>query len=225
MSFLYMLAENYREVLKNIEEAALKAGRNPENIKLIAVTKTVGIDEVRQAANLGMKDFGENRVQDAAEKVISLPDLNWHFIGHLQSNKVKDVLPYYMMIHSLDRLSLAKAVQSWAEKLDLLVNMLIQVNVSGEESKFGMKADDLGSFINQIDDYDRIRVLGLMTMAPFVADPEEARCCFKKLRQLRDEYSKPGMELPELSMGMTNDYLVAVEEGATILRIGSALFS
>jgi len=220
-----MLAENYREVLKNIEEAALKAGRNPENIKLIAVTKTVGIDEVRQAATLGMKDFGENRVQDAAEKVISLPDLNWHFIGHLQSNKVKDVLPYYMMIHSLDRLSLAKAVQSWAEKLDLLVNMLIQVNVSGEESKFGMKADDLGSFINQIDDYDRIRVLGLMTMAPFVADPEEARCCFKKLRQLRDEYSKPGMELPELSMGMTNDYLVAVEEGATMLRIGSALFS
>lgn len=220
-----MLAENYKKVMREIGLAAEKAGRDSTGIKLIAVTKTVGIEEVRQAAELGITDFGENRVQDAEEKVKTMPSLNWHFIGHLQSNKARDVLPHYSLIHSLDRLSLAKALQRCAENDEIEVDVLIQVNVSGEASKFGLAPGNLPGFIEQLAGYDRIKVKGLMTMAPFVDDPEEARPCFSKLRQLRDANAKTGLELTELSMGMTNDYVVAVEEGATMVRIGSALFS
>lgn len=219
-----MLAENYKKVMREISLAAERAGRDPADIKLIAVTKTVGIEEVRQAAELGITDFGENRVQDAEEKVKALPALNWHFIGHLQSNKARDVLPRYHLIHSLDRISLVKALQRCAEQEDKEVDVLIQVNVSGEESKFGLEPGKLPGFIEKLAGYNRIKVKGLMTMAPFVDDPEETRPCFRKLRELRDANAKTGFELTELSMGMTNDYIVAVEEGATMVRIGSALF-
>ena len=219
-----MLAENYKNVMNTITAAARRAGRDPAAIKLIAVTKTVGVSVVENAAALGMRDFGENRVQDAALKVEKFPDLNWHFIGHLQSNKVKNVLPVYKLVHSLDRDSLAAALQERAEQLDITVNALVQVNVSGEDSKFGLSPARLPAFLLKLYSYDRIKVKGLMTMAPFVDDPEEARPHFKHLRRLRDENIRPGMELEELSMGMTNDYEVAVEEGATMVRIGSALF-
>jgi len=219
-----MLVSNYKKVMSDITAAARKVGRSPGNVKLVAVTKTVGAAEVQHAITLGIKDFGENRVQDAAEKVEQFPAVNWHFIGHLQSNKVKNVLPVYSLIHSLDRLSLADALQSRAESLDQDVNVLIQVNVSGELSKFGLPPAKLPAFLMKLYSYNRIKVRGLMTMAPFVDDPEEARPYFKHLRQLRDRHSKPGVELPELSMGMTNDFMIAVEEGATIVRIGSALF-
>ncbi len=219
-----MLAENYKKVMREIALAAERAGRDPADIKLIAVTKTVGIEEVRQAAELGITDFGENRVQDAEEKVKALPALNWHFIGHLQSNKARDVLPHYHLIHSLDRISLVKALQRCAEKEGKEVDVLIQVNVSGEESKFGLEPGKLPGFIEKLAGYNRINVKGLMTMAPFVDDPEETRPWFRKLRELRDANAKTGFELIELSMGMTNDYIIAVEEGATMVRIGSALF-
>lgn len=220
-----MLAENYKALLKNINEAARRSGRNPEAVRLIAVTKAVGIDEVRSAAALGITDFGENRVQEAAVKVKNIPQVRWHFIGHLQTNKVKDVLPAYILIHSLDRPSLANALQRYAERFDQTAAALIQVNVSGEQSKFGLAPEDLPGFLKKVDTLDRIKIYGLMTMAPFVDNSEETRPYFRKLRQLRDENAAADRQLPELSMGMTNDYMVAIEEGATMVRIGSALFS
>ena len=220
-----MLEENYKTLLKKIAEAAGRSGRKPEEVRLIAVSKTVGIEEVRRAAALGITDFGENRVQEAAVKVEKIPEVRWHFIGHLQTNKVKDVLPSYILIHSLDRLSLAKELQRCAERFDLTAAVLIQVNVSGEQSKFGLASEELPAFLKKIDAFDRLKVFGLMTMAPFTSDPEETRPYFRKLRLLRDENETAARKLPELSMGMTNDYSVAVEEGATMVRIGSALFS
>jgi PLP dependent protein len=219
-----MPAEKYRQVMLQITEAALRSGRDPGAVKLIAVTKTVGIEMVRRAATLGIEDFGENRVQDAADKVAAMPDLRWHFIGHLQSNKVKEVLPAYVLIHSLDRLSLAEALQDQAKKVGRPAEVLIQVNVSEEQSKFGLAPDELPAFLEKISAFDQIRVKGLMTMAPYLEDPEETRSYFRQLRLLRDANQKEGLALPELSMGMTNDFFVAVEEGATMVRIGSALF-
>jgi len=219
------LKKRYAEVKAEIAAAAENAGRNPSEIKLVAVTKTVSIEEVRQAFALGISDFGENRVQDAAPKVAALPEARWHFIGHLQSNKVKDVLPFYTLIHSLDRPSLAAALQNAAERYDKFVDVLVQVNVSGEDSKFGLEPSALADFLGYLNGFERIRINGLMTMAPFVDDPEEVRPVFRRLRELRDRYTTSGNGLQELSMGMTNDYKVAVEEGATIIRIGSALFS
>ncbi len=220
-----MLADNYKKVLDAIGNAARKSGRDPETIRLIAVTKVATVEQISEAANLGITDFGANRVQEAAEQLKSLPNARWHFIGHLQTNKVKDVLPAYSLIHTLDRHSLARKLQQVAERFDSTVETLIQVNVSGEESKFGLNPEDLSAFIEGLATYDRIRVRGLMTMAPYVEDVETVRPYFKKLRQLRDENTRSGLDLPELSMGMTNDFNVAIEEGATMVRIGSALFN
>jgi len=222
---LSQLEKRCAEVKAEIAAAAKAAGRDPREIKLVAVTKTVGVEEVRQAMALGINDFGENRVQDAAPKIAALPKACWHFIGHLQSNKVKDVLPFYTLIHSLDRPSLAATLQRTAESFDQIVDVLVQVNVSGEESKFGLEPSALADFLGYLNGLERIRVCGLMTMAPFVDDPEAVRPVFRRLRELRDIYTTSGNGLNELSMGMTNDYKVAVEEGATIVRIGSALFS
>lgn len=219
-----MLADNYKKLLENIEVAAARAGRDPQDIQLIAVTKYVGLNEVKEAVKVGIKDFGENRVQEADEKIKQFPGLNWHFIGHLQSNKAKDVLPYYTMIHSLDRLSLAKALQRCGERFNLMANVLIQVNTSGEESKSGLAPDEFPRFLEKIKSYDRLRVRGLMTMAPFYDDPEAVRPFFRELRYMRDQYSSIEFDFEHLSMGMTNDYMVAIEEGATIIRVGSALF-
>lgn len=219
-----MLANNYKKLLGNIETAAARAGRDPKDIQLVAVTKYVGLDEVREAFRAGIKDFGENRVQEAVEKIKQFPELNWHFIGHLQSNKAKDVLPCYTLIHSLDRLSLANALQKCGERFGLMANVLVQVNTSGEESKFGLAPGELFSFLEKIKSYDRLKVKGLMTMAPFHDNPEETRPCFRDLRKLRDQCIKNGYNIEHLSMGMTNDYMVAIEEGATIIRVGSAIF-
>ncbi len=220
-----MLEDKYRTVLDNIRNAARRSGRSPDSIRLIAVTKTVGIEEIQKAAGLGITDFGENRVQEAAEKVKQMPELRWHFIGHLQSNKVKDVLPHYCLIHSIDRYSLVKALQKCAERYNRVVEVLVQVNTSGEESKFGLAPEKLSGFLKDICVYDRLIIKGLMTMGPYVKDPEEIRPFFRLLRRLRDENASEEIELPELSMGMTNDYQVAIEEGATMIRVGSALFT
>ncbi len=219
-----MLADNYKKLLENIEAAAARAGRDPQDIQLVAVTKYFGLNEVKEAAKVGIKDFGENRVQEAEEKIKQFPELNWHFIGHLQSNKAKDVLPYYALIHSLDRLSLAKALQRCGERFNLTANVLVQVNTSGEESKFGLAPEELPGFLEKIKIYEHLNVKGLMTMAPFYDNPESTRPFFRELRRLRDQYSSTDYNLEHLSMGMTNDYMVAIEEGATIIRVGSALF-
>lgn len=219
-----MLVENYKRVQNEITTAARRAGRNPNAVKLIAVTKTVGINEVQHAISLGMRDFGENKVQVAADKVERFQEVNWHFIGHLQSNKVKNVLPAYSLIHSLDRLSLAEALQRRADSLGIVVDVLVQVNVSGELSKFGLPPAKLQAFLLKLYSFDRLKIRGLMTMAPYLDDPEGVRPYFRHLRQLRDHNARPDLELTELSMGMTNDFTVAVEEGATMVRIGSALF-
>ena len=222
---MLLLEKNYNDVKTTIAAAAARAGRDAKAVRLVAVTKTVGIDQVRQALDLGITDFGENRVQDAAPKVNALPQAIWHFIGHLQSNKVKDVLPHYSMIHSLDRSSLAEAIQAGAEKLDITVDALVQVNIAGEDRKFGLDPLELPAFLKYVRGLERIRICGLMTMAPYVDDAEEVRPVFRELRRLRDRYAVPDLPLNILSMGMTNDYSIAVEEGATIVRIGSALFN
>lgn len=219
-----MLAGNLDHIRSQIEQAAYRAGRSPDRVRIIAVTKTVSIDQVRDAAALGLREFGENRYQEAREKVKALPGLTWHFIGHLQSNKAKDVIKSFAVVHSLDRLSLANAIQQYGRSLDRRVRALVQVNVSGEQSKFGIDPAGLADFLAELRGLDRIAVEGLMTMAPWVDDPEEARPVFRRLRELRDACSVPGIPLSELSMGMTSDYTVAVEEGATMIRIGTALF-
>ncbi len=219
------IATNYTRIRAAIDNAAAKAGRNPSDITLVAVTKTVGLEAINTAAVQGIKDFGENRVQDAIPKISHYRNLRWHFVGHLQTNKVKKILPLCTFIHSLDRLSLAEAINKEAKKAANKANVLIQVNLSGEKSKYGLKISELGDFINGIEKFSYLNVHGLMTMAPLVDNPEETRPVFRKMRELRNEYRRTGMELKELSMGMTNDYLVAVEEGATMVRIGTALFS
>jgi len=219
-----LFADNYKLVLAKIDSAAKRAGRNPMDITLIAVTKSAVIEDIKLAFEQGIKDFGANRVQEEADKVRSITGARWHFIGHLQRNKVKYVLPVYSSVQTLDRISLAGELQRYAVKLDQMVRVLIQVNISGEKSKFGLPPDDLAGFLKEIRGCDRLKVQGLMTMAPFVDDPEMARPYFRQLRQLRDKNARPDLDLPELSMGMTNDFEVAVEEGATMVRIGSALF-
>ncbi len=219
-----MLAENYRKIKSALESAALRAGRRPDDTRLIAVTKSASLEDIKQAAGLGITDFGANRVQEEADKIKSLPDVNWHFIGHLQRNKVKYIMPVYCMVQSLDRLSLAEELQRCAVKFDREIDVLVQVNISGEESKFGLVPEEVAPFLRQAARYDRIKIRGLMGMAPFVDDPGETRPYFRRLRELRDKNARAGLELPELSMGMTNDYTIAVEEGATMVRIGGALF-
>lgn len=219
------IVSNYAHLINSIEDVAGRVGRNPATIRVIAVTKMVGVEEIEQAVNLGIKDFAENRVQDALPKMARFSQFRWHFIGHLQTNKVHKIFPFCALIHSLDRPSLAKYLQKEAEKAGRRADVLIQVNISGEESKHGLKPGDLADFLGLLESFDHINVHGLMTMAPLVADPENSRPYFRELRALRDKHKRPGMDMSELSMGMTNDYKVAIEEGATMIRVGTALFS
>jgi len=219
-----MLEQNLQRVRKEISAAARRSGRDPGDVRLVAVTKTVGVESVRQAAVLGLKDFGENRLQEAREKVAAFSELCWHFIGPLQSNKAKEVITHFTLIHSLDRFSLAEELQRCGERLDLEIAALVQVNIAGEDSKSGLDPSDLPDFLEALRRMPRIKVEGLMTMAPWVDDPEEVRPVFRRLKELRRKYRSPEMDLPHLSMGMTGDFSVAVEEGATMVRIGSALF-
>lgn len=219
-----MLAESLERIRREIAAAARRAGRDPEAVRLVAVTKTVGVERIREALALGLHDFGENRVQEALPKVQLFPRERWHFIGHLQTNKVKKVVGSFVLIHSLDRYSLAEALQQEGEKRGCLVPALVQVNVSGERSKHGLAPEELADFLAALRDFPRIKVEGLMTMAPYTEDPEETRPVFRRLKELQQEAEARGMALPHLSMGMSNDFTVAVEEGATIVRIGSSLF-
>ncbi|MBS4207699.1 YggS family pyridoxal phosphate-dependent enzyme [Bacillus sp. FJAT-50079] len=208
----------------NIASACELSNRNPEDVAIIAVTKYVSSARAVEAFEAGIMNFGENRDDGLASKWELLQDkVAWHFIGSLQTRKVRNVIDKVDYIHSLDRLSLAKEIQKRASKK---INCFVQVNVSGEQSKQGLNKEDVIEFIQKLDEYPNIHVVGLMTMAPLTDDEALLRACFRQLKELRDEVQSLHMEhapCTELSMGMSNDYMIAIEEGATYVRIGTAL--
>lgn len=221
------LIERVEHVEARIAEACAKSGRRRDDIQVIAVTKYVSTDTAIQVARLGLKHLGENRWPDAKEKVEQLQDgVVWHFIGRLQSRKVAQVLGKFQYIHSLDRLSLADEIEKRAAPFTEPVRCFVQVNVSGEETKAGLTPQEMPAFIEKMNEYNRIRVVGLMTMAPYVENPEETRPVFRQLKELRDKLNEENRyrePIPHLSMGMSNDFEVAIEEGATWIRLGSVL--
>ncbi|MEG6616458.1 YggS family pyridoxal phosphate-dependent enzyme [Peptococcaceae bacterium 1198_IL3148] len=218
------MVSNYKIVQQKIREAALRSGRDPERIKLIAVTKTVPVEEITKVIKAGASNLGENRVQELVNKQVLLSDVHWHLIGHLQTNKVNKIIGKTVLIHSLDRWSLAETLQQAAEKRDITVNVLVQVNVSGEQSKYGLAPQQVEDFIGDVSELSRLNIMGLMTMAPFVSNPEETRPVFRELYNMQQKLQIKWPNLKHLSMGMTNDYQIAVEEGADIVRVGSAIF-
>jgi pyridoxal phosphate enzyme (YggS family) len=222
------IRRNLEELKRRLEDAARTAGRDPVDIRLVAVTKTVGLEGLKEAVAAGQTLFGENYVQEARGKIASLgPGLTWHFIGHLQSNKAKAAVELFDLIHSVDRASLAQALEQAAARRDKIQNILLQVNLAGEASKSGTAPENAQDLLSEISKMPHLRVLGLMTMPPWFDDPARVRPYFRALRELRDRLR--GLQLvegnlPELSMGMTGDFEVAVAEGATLVRIGTAIF-
>jgi pyridoxal phosphate enzyme (YggS family) len=227
MDILDKIRNNIDKVEASIQAACERSGRRREDVTVIAVTKYVSLATMRIAMQAGLAEVGENRWQDAEEKWRALgSEGTWHFIGHLQTNKVKDVVGKFAYIHSLDRLSLAEEINKRAAKLGIVQPCLIQLNISGEESKYGLEADKLESFASSIAGYTNIRIAGLMTLAPLEAEAEAARPVFQGLRECRDRLNGGNIfpyQILGLSMGMSNDYVVAVEEGATWVRLGSTL--
>ena len=223
------LKQRIEQVEQRIWAACERSGRSREDIELIAVTKYVSPVRTEEALQAGLLHIGENRWQDARDKWDKLGAKGlgvWHFIGHLQSNKVKDVLDKFSYIHSLDRISLAKEIEKKATQMDITVKCFVQVNVSGEDTKFGLASEQVWTFFETIRDFEHITIEGLMTMAPYEVQPEDTRPVFSGLRNLRDELNeRQALPYPvkHLSMGMSNDFEIAVEEGATFLRLGSVL--
>ncbi|MGC1273599.1 MAG: YggS family pyridoxal phosphate-dependent enzyme [Planctomycetaceae bacterium] len=219
-------AANYRAVCDRVVAACARSNRAVSDVRLVAVTKYAPIEAVRELIGLGHRDLGESRPQQLLERSAQLPgDVNWHLIGTLQRNKARKLLPAAAMIHSVDGLRLLETLDRLAEELSLHPRLLLEVNVSGEASKHGFGPEDLRAVWPQIAAFERLDVAGLMTMAPFSDDPETARPHFRALRELRDELAAKGPNpLTELSMGMSGDFEVAIEEGATCVRIGSLLF-
>ncbi|HLR33971.1 MAG TPA: YggS family pyridoxal phosphate-dependent enzyme [Tissierellales bacterium] len=222
------LQENILEIQANIEESLDKVGRTKDEVTLIAVTKTVDVDLIQKSLDLGLNNIGENRVQELQRKYEEIGDkATWHMIGHLQTNKVKYILDKVSLIHSLNRISLAKELNKRAKDTNKIIETLIQVNVAEEESKFGFKTGEVIPFIESILSMENIKIKGLMTIAPYAEDPEEVRYVFRELRNLKETIESRNykeVDMKYLSMGMTNDYKVAIEEGSNMVRIGTALF-
>lgn len=224
------IAQNVEIIKKRINNAALRSGRLPGDIRLIAVTKHVSAERVKEAVLAGVGDLGENRVQEGLGKMSALGSFQpkWHLIGSLQTNKVRQTVPAFSLIHSLDRWHLAEALQQRGEELQLEVPVLIEVNVSGEASKHGISPAELPDFLDGLKELKYLNPRGLMTMAPLVEDTEEIRPVFRELRSLLVRMAEKrdlGPAWKELSMGMSNDFEIAVEEGATFVRVGTAIFS
>jgi pyridoxal phosphate enzyme (YggS family) len=219
---------NIKHVKQKIAEAASRAGRNPDEILLVGVTKTVDIETMQRSYDFGITHFGENRVQEYIRKSdIIKRDCFWHIIGRLQTNKVKYLDQRISLIHSLDRISLAEALQARGQKIDYVFPVLVQVNVSGESTKAGIESENLKDFLLSLSKMGNISVKGLMTIAPYTEEPEDVRHIFKKLKKLSVDMARERVEnisMEVLSMGMSGDYTIAVEEGSTIVRIGSALY-
>lgn len=222
------IKDNLNRIRQEIFQSCLKSGRRPEEVKLVAVSKNFPEEAVREAFSQGQLIFGENRVQELVGKKAVLPgDIKWHLIGTLQRNKVKDIIAKVDLIHSVDSVRLAGEISKQALKAGLLVNILLQVNVSGELTKQGFSPDELLEYIQEISELPGIKIKGLMTMAPQTADSEEVRPVFSGLRRLAQAIKAlniEGVEMLELSMGMSDDFKIAVEEGATLVRIGSRIF-
>ena len=223
-----MLQDNLNEVKKRITEAAARAGRNPDEITLIAVSKTKPAEMVKEIYDAGIREFGENKVQEITTKSAILPnDINWHMIGHLQRNKVKQVIDKVSLIHSVDSMRLAEMISSEAVKKNITVSILLEVNIANEETKFGFKKDEVIQLFPVIAALPYIFVRGLMTSAPIVDNPEDNRQYFRELHQLCVDLKAKNIDntsMDYLSMGMTGDYEVAIEEGATHVRVGTAIF-
>ncbi len=223
-----MLKQNLDEVERRISEACKRAGRKREEVTLIAVSKTKPLEAVEEVLNLGILEFGENKVQELVDKYERIKSpVHWHMIGHLQTNKVKYIVDKVKLIHSVDSLKLANQIQKEAEKKQVVVDVLVEVNIAGEETKFGVTREETLPLIEEIAKLPNVHVCGLMTSAPFVENPEEDRIYFRQLHQLFVDISQKNIDnidMKILSMGMTNDFEVAIEEGSTMVRIGTAIF-
>ncbi len=223
-----MIKDNIDVIYNNIEDACKKSSRAMNEIQLIAVSKTIEVEKMMEAYACGVRDFGENKVQEIIKKHDQMPsDTKFHMIGHLQRNKVKQVLPFVDMIHSVDSIRLALEIQKEAEKLNKKIKILLEVNVAEEESKFGFTVDEAKLAIREVVSYSHVELCGFMTVAPFVEISENNRSVFKKLYDLIIDIEEKNIDNVTryfLSMGMTNDYVVAIEEGATHIRIGTAIF-
>lgn len=223
------LKDRYQSIKSEIAELALKFGRTADSVKLMLVSKTVPVERILKTVELGHKLYGENKVQELSDKVPRLAEENieFHFIGHLQSNKVKRCLELATMIHSVDRISLAQELSGQLVKMNKEMDILIQVNTSHEESKFGVHPDEVINLVEAVAKLPHLRIKGLMTLAKFSSLEDEVRPCFKMLKQLSNQIESkniPNVEMKELSMGMSSDYRIAIEEGATIVRVGTAIF-
>lgn len=223
-----MLGENLRQVEENIQMACERSGRKRESVTLVAVSKTKPVSMLQEIYNCGIRDFGENKVQEICEKREELPaDLRWHMIGHLQRNKVKYIINDVTLIHSVDTYRLAEEINIQAKKIKRIVPILIEVNAAGETTKFGIPAEETLQLVTEISKLDSVSIKGLMTIAPFVENPEDNRVYFQKIKELSVDIAAKNIDnvsMDILSMGMTGDYTVAIEEGATIVRVGTGIF-
>ena len=223
-----MLKENLTEVQSRVEQACKRAGRDVTEVTLIAVSKTKPVTDLQEIYNAGVRDFGENKVQEMCDKMEKMPkDINWHMIGHLQRNKVKYIVGNVALIHSVDSYRLAEEINIQAKKKGIVVPILVEVNIADETTKFGVSKEDAMELVRQIASLDALSIKGLMTIAPYVVDPEENRAYFRKIKELSvdiDNQNIDNVSMDILSMGMTGDFEVAIEEGATMVRVGTAIF-
>ena len=223
-----MLKEQLNEVEQNIVAACEKAGRNRDEVTLVAVSKTKPVSMLQEVYDCGIRDFGENKVQEMCEKEEILPkDIRWHMIGHLQTNKVKYLMGKTTLIHSVDSLKLAQEIEKQAAKNNIVADILIEVNIAEEATKFGIMKEETFSLVREAAKLPHVRIKGLMTIAPFVEDAEDNRLYFRQIRELSVDIANQNIDnvsMNVLSMGMTADYMVAIEEGATIVRVGTGIF-
>ncbi len=222
------IQQNIDQIQERIAAAAQKSGRKKEDILLLAVSKTIDAARIKEAVQYGLKELGENKVQEILQKYEPLgKDVKWHFIGHLQTNKVKYIIDKVTLIHSVESLKLAEEINKRAKQINKVMDILIEVNMEGEQSKFGVPPKEALSLIQKIAPLDSVRIRGLMTVAPFVENSEENRECFRRMRQLLVDINQEKIDnvcMDILSMGMSNDFEVAIEEGATIVRVGTSIF-
>lgn len=228
MMDMQTIEQNIAQVRQNIKQAAEKAGRNPDDILLLAVSKTKPVEQIKEAVACGCTALGENKVQEIMDKYEPMGEgVHWHLIGHLQTNKVKYIIDKVDCIHSVESIRLAEEIEKRAAAKDKVMDILVEVNIAQEESKFGIAVDAVESFLQELSNFPHIRVRGLMTVAPFVENPEENRGYFRKMRELLVDINAKkihNINMDVLSMGMTGDYMVAIEEGATIVRVGTGIF-
>jgi PLP dependent protein len=223
-----MISANISQIRDRIDAVCARAGRRSDDVTLVAVSKTFPAEKVREAVQAGVRDVGENYVQELLQKRGEVPEeVRWHFIGHLQTNKVRQIIPWVHSIHALESEALAQELDRRAEQVGRTIDVLVEVNTTGETTKFGLRPESVPGFVVRLEEYSHLRIAGLMTIGPFLPDPEGSRPMFRELRRLRDtiaQRAQRNVTMEHLSMGMTGDFEVAIEEGATLIRIGTAIF-